>query len=122
MEGWKDGLERWKSVERTGEGVSGEGREGGEERLSPASSPWLAGSGGQTDMLDKLSSLTLFVNVGETGLQGMWGHHTLRKSLKLALWSRPWHSDDAEFMGSCWQDEGCSRSNCMLTNLAEIPR
>lgn len=81
MEGWKDGLERWKSVERTGEGVSGEGREGGEERLSPASSPWLAGSGGQTDLLDKLSSLTLFVNVGETGLQGMWGHHTLRKSL-----------------------------------------
>lgn len=68
-------------MERTGEGVSGEGREGREERLSPASSPWLAGSGGQMDLLDKLSSLTLFVNVGETGLQGMWGHHTLRKSL-----------------------------------------
>lgn len=122
MEGWKDGLERWKSVGRTGEGVGGEGREGGEEGPQAGLLPLACrlrradGSAGQAEQ-----PLPLFVNVGETGLQGMWGHHTQEES-ELALWNRPWHSDDAEFIGSCWQDEGCSRSNCMLTNLAEIPR
>ena len=27
------------------------------------------------------TALLLFVKVGKTGLRGMWGHHTLRKSL-----------------------------------------
>lgn len=83
-------------MERTSEGVRE--REGSEERKdsAPASSPWLAGSGGQTDLLEKLNSLTPICESGRDWPAGHVGPPHTQEESELTLWSCPWRSDYAE--------------------------
>lgn len=79
-----------------------EGR-GGEEEMGPDLLPTYELR--RADMGQ--AGLSLFVwSLGETGLQGMWGHHTLGR-----VWLRPLSAAAgcSEVIGSCW-DEGYSKA------------